>query len=200
MSRTGRHCLGGRQRVRGIDVAHMKASELPRRHQETLVRKAMQRAELIRYWWEYRGRLRELLRVVDPGRAVRLNATAQQIRDHWTGYGVEYVNLDWYRLFKALTGRQPAINPEGNVPHPIEPFLYRRDMSAAFHDKIQLDDASQSAATAHHPAEHLRCLLRRELSADCPRRGGRASRDAHQVPLPPAIAGSRKGSGTTWRE
>ena len=119
----------------------MKATELPRRHEETLVRKAMQRAELIRYWWEYRGRLRELLRVVDPGGAVRLDASERRaIRDHWTRYGVSYVNPDWYRLFKALTGTvDPRYIPEETFRTRIEPFLCRRDVSAAYHDKNQMD-------------------------------------------------------------
>jgi len=119
----------------------MKASELPRRHEETLVRKAMQRAELIRYWWEYRGRLRELLRVVDPGGSVCLDATERSaVRDYWARYGVSYVNPDWYRLFKALTGAvNPQFIPEETFRTRLEPFLCRRDVSAAYHDKNQMD-------------------------------------------------------------
>lgn len=119
----------------------MKASELPVRHHDTVVRRLLRRAELVRYWWEYRGRLRDLLRVADAAGAVRLDAgEKKQIRDYWSAYGVDYVNLDWYRLFKALTGRvDPRYVPEETFRTRLEPLLCRRDVSAAYHDKNQLD-------------------------------------------------------------
>lgn len=119
----------------------MKASELPQRHQDSVVRKAMKRAELLRYWWEYRGRLRDMLRVVDPEGAVRLDgAERRAVHDYWTQHGVSYVNLDWYRLFKALMGTvDPRFIPEETFRTRLEPLLCRRDVSAAYHDKNQLD-------------------------------------------------------------
>jgi len=119
----------------------MKPSELPRRHQETLVRQALRRAELVRYWWEYRGRLRRLLREVDGARAVRLDRDERQaIRRFWSRFGVSYINLEWYRLFKALNGSvDPRFVPEETFRTRLEPFLCRRDVSAAYHDKNQMD-------------------------------------------------------------
>lgn len=119
----------------------MKASELPARHEDTLVRRVLQRAELVRYWWEYRGRLRELLRIVDPGGTVRLDAAERNaIRDYWAQYGMLHVNQDWYRLFKVLTGTvNPRYIPEETFRTRVEPILCRRDVSAAYHDKNQLD-------------------------------------------------------------
>lgn len=119
----------------------MKATELPERHEDTLVRKTLQRAEVVRYWWEYRGRLRELLRVVDPGGRVSLDAGERTaVREFWRRYGIGYVNLDWYRLFKVLTGAvDPRYIPEETFRTRIESILCRRDVSAAYHDKNQLD-------------------------------------------------------------
>ena len=119
----------------------MKPSELPSPHQDTAVRKAMRRAELIRYWWEYRGRLRALLRVVDPEGHVRLDGGERNaVRNYWRQFGVAHVNPDWYRLFKALTGAvDPRFIPEETFRTRIEPMLCRRDVSAAYHDKNQLD-------------------------------------------------------------
>jgi hypothetical protein len=119
----------------------MKASELPSRHQDTAIRKALRRAELVRYWWEYRSRLRELLRLADPSGTVRLDGHERSaVRDYWRRFGVSYVNQDWYRLFKALTGTvNPQHIPEETFRTRIEPMLCRRDVSAAYHDKNQLD-------------------------------------------------------------
>lgn len=119
----------------------MKATELPARHEDTLVRKTLQRAEIVRYWWEYRGRLRELLRVVDPGGRVGLDAGERTaVREFWERYGIGYVNADWYRLFKALNGTvDPRYIPEETFRTRIESILCRRDVSAAYHDKNQLD-------------------------------------------------------------
>jgi hypothetical protein len=119
----------------------MTLPELPRRHQDTLVRKTMQRAELVRYWWEYRGRLATLMRHVDGARSVRLDAgERQQIRAFWSRYGISYVNLEWYRLFKALNGSvDPRFVPEEIFRTRLEPLLCRRDVSAAYHDKNQMD-------------------------------------------------------------
>jgi hypothetical protein len=119
----------------------MKATELPSRHQDTAVRKALHRAELIRYWWEYRGRLRQLLRVVDLPGQVRLSAAERSaVRQFWRRFGIGHVNLDWYRLFKAVTGTvNPQYIPEETFRTRIEPILCRRDVSAAYHDKNQLD-------------------------------------------------------------
>ena len=119
----------------------MKPTELPGRHQDTLVRRAMRRAELLRYWWEYRGRLRELLRVVDPADRVQLDGDEKTaVREYWRQFGVGSVNEDWYRLFKALTGSvNPRFVPEETFRTRIEPILCRRDVSAAYHDKNQLD-------------------------------------------------------------
>jgi hypothetical protein len=84
----------------------MKLSELPRRHQDTLIRKTLQRAELVRYWWEYRGRLATLLDHVEGARTVKLDPQERrEIRDFWSRFGISYINYDWYRLFKALNGR-----------------------------------------------------------------------------------------------
>jgi hypothetical protein len=114
---------------------------LPSRHQDSLVRKTLRRAELVRYWWEYRGRLAELLRHVDGARSVRLDARERQsIRAFWARYGVSYVNLEWYRLFKALNGAvDPRFIPEEIFRTRLEPLLCRRDVSAAYHDKNQMD-------------------------------------------------------------
>jgi hypothetical protein len=119
----------------------MKVSDLPRRHQDTLLRKSLRRAELVRYWWEYRGRLATLLRHVDGGHAVRLDSRERrEIRQFWSRYGVSYLNLDWYRLFKALNGSvDPRFVPEETFRTRLEPLLCRRDVSAAYHDKNQMD-------------------------------------------------------------
>lgn len=119
----------------------MKPSELPRRHEDTLVRQAMQRAELVRYWWEYRGRLRTLLREVDGAGAVRLDGRERDaIRRYWSRFGVSFINLEWYRLFKALNGSvDPRYVPEETFRTRLEPLLCRRDVSAAYHDKNQMD-------------------------------------------------------------
>jgi hypothetical protein len=119
----------------------MKLPDLPRRHQDTLVRKTLQRAELVRYWWEYRGRLATLLKHAENGRSVRLDARERNdIRRYWAGYGITYINLDWFRLFKALNGAvDPRFVPEETFRTRLEPFLCRRDVSAAYHDKNQMD-------------------------------------------------------------
>lgn len=119
----------------------MKTPELPSRHQDTLVRRTLQQAELVRYWWEYRGRLATLLNHVENGRSVRLDARErQEIRRYWAGYGISHINLDWYRLFKALNGGvDPRYVPEETFRTRLEPFLCRRDVSAAYHDKNQMD-------------------------------------------------------------
>jgi hypothetical protein len=119
----------------------MKLADLPIRHQDTLVRRTLQRAELLRYWWEYRGRLATLLRHVEGGQSVQLDARERaSIRGFWKQYGVSYVNLDWYRLFKALNGSvDPRYVPEETFRMRLEPLLCRRDVSAAYHDKNQLD-------------------------------------------------------------
>jgi len=119
----------------------MKPADLPIRHQDTLVRKTLQRAELVRYWWEYRGRLATLLRHVDGGRSVQLSTRERaSIRRFWKHYGVSFVNLDWYRLFKALNGSvDPRYVPEETFRTRLEPLLCRRDVSAAYHDKNQMD-------------------------------------------------------------
>ncbi len=119
----------------------MKPSDLPIRHEDTLPRKLLRRAELLRYWWEYRGRLSTLLRHVDGAHAVRLDAgERRRIREFWNRYGVSYVNPDWYRLFKALTGTvDPRFVPEETFRTRLEPLLCRRDVAAAYHDKNQMD-------------------------------------------------------------
>ncbi len=119
----------------------MKPSELPRRHQDTLIRRALRRAELVRYWWEYRGRLRALLREVDRAGEVRVNGRERQaVRAYWTRFGISHINLEWYRLFKALNGAvDPRYVPEETFRTRLEPFLCRRDVSAAYHDKNQMD-------------------------------------------------------------
>lgn len=119
----------------------MKASELPRLHRDTVVRQALRRAELLRYWWEYRGRLATLLKHADPANSIRLTAEErQQVRSHWSRYNISFINLDWYRLFKSLTGQvDPRYIPEETFRTRLEPFLCRRDVSAAYHDKNQMD-------------------------------------------------------------
>jgi hypothetical protein len=119
----------------------MRVSELPRLHEESLVRKLVQQAELVRYWWEYRGRVRTLLRHVEGARSVRLDSGERRtIRQYWSNYGVSYLNLEWYRLFKALNGSiDPRYIPEETFRTRLEPFLCRRDVSAAYHDKNQMD-------------------------------------------------------------
>ena len=119
----------------------MKSADLPIRHQDTLVRKTLRRAELLRYWWEYRGRLATLLRHVEGGRSAQLDGREREaIRRFWKEYGVSYVNLEWYRLFKALHGAaDPRYIPEETFRTRLEPLLCRRDVSAAYHDKNQMD-------------------------------------------------------------
>ena len=119
----------------------MKLSDLPIRHQDSLIRKTLRRAEIVRYWWEYRGRLSTLLRQVDGAHSVRLDAGEREaIRTFWKRYGVSYVNLEWYRLFKALNGTvDPRFVPEETFRTRLEPLLCRRDVSAAYHDKNQMD-------------------------------------------------------------
>ncbi len=105
------------------------------------MRQSLQRAELVRYWWEYRGRLRALMRHVDGARATRLDGRERQaVRQYWARFGVQYINLDWYRLFKALNGSvDPRYVPEETFRTRLEPLLCRRDVSAAYHDKNQID-------------------------------------------------------------
>lgn len=119
----------------------MKASQQPSRHRETAVRSLMRRAELVRYWWEYRGRLKALLAVADPGNTVRLTpAERRDVRAFWSRYDINHINPDWYRLFKALTGVvDPRFVPEETFRTRLEPLLCRRDVSAAYHDKNQID-------------------------------------------------------------
>ena len=119
----------------------MKASELPRPHRDTVVRQALRRAELIRYWWEYRGRLANLLKHVDGAYKSHLTGDERQaIRSYWSRYGISFINRDWYRLFKALNGSvDPRYIPEETFRTRLEPFLCRRDVSAAYHDKNQMD-------------------------------------------------------------
>jgi hypothetical protein len=119
----------------------MKMPDVPQPHRDSAVRATLKRAELVRYWWEYRGRLRTMLQVVDPDGAVRLSAAERRVvRDYWMGFGVSYVNSDWYRLFKVLLGTvDPRFVPEEIFRTRLEPFLCRRDVSAAYHDKNQLD-------------------------------------------------------------
>ena len=50
------------------------------------------------------------------------------------------MNLEWYRLFKALNGSvDPRYVPEETFRTRLEPLLCRRDVSAAYHDKNQMD-------------------------------------------------------------
>jgi hypothetical protein len=117
------------------------AATEPRRHQDTPVRAWVRRAERLRYWWEYRGRLKEMLRVIDPQGEVQLTATERRdLRAYWAERGVAHLNPDWYRMFKALTGTVDVrYVPEETFRVHLEPFLCRRDVSAAYHDKNQLD-------------------------------------------------------------
>ena len=93
----------------------MKLGDLPIRHQDSLIRKTLRRAELVRYWWEYRGRLATLIRGVEGGRSVHLDSRErQEIRRFWSHYGVSYVNPEWYRLFKALNGTRGSALLEPN--------------------------------------------------------------------------------------
>lgn len=119
----------------------MKAAELPSRLQSTAVRRGLGWAELLRYRWEYRTRLRALLKNVDPSGKVRLTrGERQHIHHFWAQYGIAFVSLPWYRLFKALTGRvDPRYVPEEVFRVQLEPMLCRRDVAAAYHDKNQLD-------------------------------------------------------------
>lgn len=119
----------------------MKPTETPQPHRDSRVRSALKRAELVRYWWEYRGRVRAILRARDPKNAVRLDAGERRaIREFWRRYGVSYVNPDWYRLFKVLSGTvDPRFVPEETFRTRLEPYLCRRDVSAAYHDKNQLE-------------------------------------------------------------
>jgi hypothetical protein len=118
----------------------MKAPELPRLHRDTVVRQAMRRAELLRYWWEYRGRLSTLLKHVDSYSSRLTGEERRSVRSFWSRYDISFINLDWYRLFKGLTGRvDPHYIPEETFRTRLEPFLCRRDVSAAYHDKNQMD-------------------------------------------------------------
>jgi hypothetical protein len=118
----------------------MNAPELPRLHRDTVVRRAMRRAELLRYWWEYRGRLATLLKHVDSYGSRLTGEERRSVRAYWSRYDISFLNLDWYRLFKGLTGRvDPRYIPEETFRTRLEPFLCRRDVSAAYHDKNQMD-------------------------------------------------------------
>jgi Sugar-transfer associated ATP-grasp len=176
----------------------MKPADLPIRHQDTLVRKSLRRAELLRYWWEYRGRLATLLRHVEGGRSAQLDGRERTaIRRFWKQYGVSYVNLEWYRLFKALNGSvDPRYIPEETFRTRLEPLLCRRDVSAAYHDKNQMD---RTFADMQRP----RTVLRNIYGAYFDEAYRPVRRDAvaahladHHGPhfLKPAIAGT--GSGT----
>ena len=176
----------------------MKPADLPIRHQDSLVRKTLRRAELVRYWWEYRGRLAMLLRHVDGGRSVQLDARERaSIRRFWKQYGVSYVNLEWYRLFKALHGAvDPRFVPEETFRTRLEPLLCRRDVSAAYHDKNQMD---RIFADLPRP----RTILRNIYGAYFDEAYQPVRRDAvaahltgHQGPhfLKPAISGTGSGN------
>jgi hypothetical protein len=113
----------------------------PTQHRPTRVRQLLQWAERLRYGWEYRFRVRELLRAVQPGHSVKLSRReGKMVRDFWRRYGINFINLDWYRLFKGLNGSvDERYIPEEIFRTRIEPLLCRRDVSAAYHDKNQLD-------------------------------------------------------------
>lgn len=119
----------------------MKPSELPSPFRPTLVRRGLGMAERWRYRWEYQGRLRCLLRHVDPDHAGRLTLNERQrIREYWSAYGIDCASASWFRLFKALTGRvDPRYIPEEVFRLHLEPMLCRRDVAPAYHDKNQLD-------------------------------------------------------------
>lgn len=176
----------------------MKIPDLPRRHQDTLVRKTLRQAELVRYWWEYRGRLATLLKHVENGRAVRLDARERHdIRRYWSSYGINYINLDWFRLFKALNGAvDPRFVPEETFRTRLEPFLCRRDVSAAYHDKNQMDrvfaDLPRPRTVLRNVYgayfdEHYRPIRREAVAAHLA---------AHKGPhfLKPAISGTGSGN------
>ncbi len=78
---------------------------------------------------------------MEGGGSVQLDARERaSIRRFWKHYGVSYVNLEWYRLFKALNGSvDPRYIPEETFRTRLEPLLCRRDVSAAYHDKNQMD-------------------------------------------------------------
>jgi hypothetical protein len=119
----------------------MKHDEAPQQHRETRVRALVRQAEQVRYWWEYRGRLKAMLRVIDANGTVQLTAAERaSVSEFWAGHGVSRVNTDWYRVFKALNGTVDVrYIPEEIFRVQLEPLLCRRDVSAAYHDKNQLD-------------------------------------------------------------
>ena len=119
----------------------MKAATLPSPLPVTAARRGLGWAEVLRYRWEYLGRLRTLLAQVDPTGSVRLTHTERRrIREYWSRHDISFVSLSWYRLFKALTGRvDPRYIPEEVFRVQLEPMLCRRDVAPAYHDKNQLD-------------------------------------------------------------
>lgn len=119
----------------------MKTNKLPALHRPTRVRQFLRCAELLRYRWEYWRRLRTLLRTASPRHAVRITrAERQQVRAFWAHHGIGFISLAWFRLFKLLNGNvDPRYVPEETFRTRIEPLLCRRDVSAAYHDKNQLD-------------------------------------------------------------
>ena len=119
----------------------MKSHPLPVHHEPTRVRRMLQVAELVRYRLEYRQRLAALrLTVASEGTSRLTRAERQSVRAHWRQYGIRFLSLEWYRLFKALLGHvDPRFIPEETFRTRIEPMLCRQSVSAAYHDKNQLD-------------------------------------------------------------
>lgn len=119
----------------------MKQSEFPERHRPSRVRRVLQLAELVRYRLEYRRRLAAFRHTVPGDATSRLTrAERQTVRAHWRHYGIRFLSLEWYRLFKALLGQvDPRFIPEETFRTRIEPMLCRRNVAAAYHDKNQLD-------------------------------------------------------------
>lgn len=176
----------------------MKHGELPQRHRPTAVRQALRRAELLRYWWEYRGRLGEFLRILDPSGAVRLTTSERTaVRDYWEPLGLGRVNSEWYRLFKVLNGVvNPRFVPEEMFRTRIEPVLCRRDVASAYHDKNEMDRLFAAMARPRtvlrniyggYYDEHYEPIARGDVVPFLAKRPGRHF-------LKPSISGTGSGS------
>jgi hypothetical protein len=176
----------------------MRVFDLPQQDQPTAVRKALRRAELVRYWWEYRGRLHELLAIVDPSGASRLTkAERDTVRGYWRRFDIGYLNDEWNHLFKALTGKvDPRWVPEETFRTRLEPFLCRRDVAAAYHDKNQIDRTFADLPRPRTILRNIYGLYFDEQYRPIPREAVLAHAAQHSgwYFLKPAISGTGSGN------
>lgn len=161
------------------------------------MRRLLNYAEQFRYAMEYRRRLGEIMARLPQARQYPLSyAARQEIRNYWRGYGINRVNLNWYRLYGALLGNSdPRMVPEEIFRVFIEPRLCRRDVASAYHDKNQLDKLFPEAA---RPAVVLRNIYGRYFDGDYALLSGSRLTDylasiPGQYFLKPAISGTGSG-------